>query len=81
MCESTGSLSLESLAATVAKVFGSNEKIEPTIPLTQLGLDSLMAVELSSTLKKTYGIRVTQMELLGGLTIAKILEKAEAGGQ
>jgi acyl carrier protein len=70
-------VSVESLTRLVAKLFGIEpSSINPAAPLTQLGLDSLLSVELSSNLKKTFDIKLSQMELLGGLSIEKILERA-----
>jgi len=72
-------LSVENLTSLVAKVFGVDaSKVDSSAPLTQLGLDSLMAVELSATLKKAFNIKLTQMELLGGMSILKIYQKATA---
>jgi len=70
--------SVESLTAVVAKMFAIDAKgVDATTPLTQFGLDSLLAVELSATLRKTFNIKLTQMELLGGITIEKILARAQ----
>jgi NADPH:quinone reductase-like Zn-dependent oxidoreductase/acyl carrier protein len=70
--------SIESVTLIVARLFSVDPKtIDPSAPLTGLGLDSLMAVELASTLKKSFGIQTTQMELLGGMSIEKIVSKAQ----
>jgi len=50
-----------------AKDMNENEK------LTTYGVDSLLAVEISSLLSK-YGVQISQMDILGGATIASILK-------
>jgi NADPH:quinone reductase-like Zn-dependent oxidoreductase/SAM-dependent methyltransferase/acyl carrier protein/short-subunit dehydrogenase len=70
-------VSIETVTAAVARLFAVDAKtIEAQAPLTQLGLDSLLAVELSSTLKKNFDVKFTQMELLGGVSIEKIVARA-----
>jgi len=76
--EAGSSVSLESVSAIIAKMFSLDiTKMEATTPLTQYGLDSLLAVELSATLKKKFNLKLTQMELLGGLTVEKIVARAQ----
>jgi thioester reductase-like protein len=58
------------LREQLAKVLGvSPSKIEADQPLTGLGLDSLMAVELGMRLRKDLEIDLPVMKLLGGLTV------------
>ncbi len=55
------------LAGMVARVLGSApEKIEPERPLTELGFDSLMAVELSTGLNSDLGVRIQVVKILEG---------------
>jgi acyl carrier protein len=64
---------IESMTAAVARLFAIDPKLmDVSAPLTEYGLDSLLAVELSATLKNSFGVKVTQMELLGGLSLEKI---------
>ncbi|CAF3713811.1 unnamed protein product, partial [Adineta steineri] len=42
--------------------------------LTVQGLDSLLAVELSAGLKKQFGLVISQLALLGGLSVKQIVE-------
>src|SRR5947209_1859040 len=46
-------------------------------PLTGLGLDSLAAVELQHTLETELGVSVGIDELLDGMTLAELVEKAK----
>lgn len=70
-------VSVETVTAAVARLFAVDPKtIEAQAPLTQLGLDSLLAVELSATLKKNFDVKFTQMELLGGVSVEKIVARA-----
>jgi acyl carrier protein len=43
--------------------------------LTSYGVDSLLAVEISSMLNKTFGIKISQMDILSGITVAQLQEK------
>jgi aryl carrier-like protein len=64
------SFTLESLTQSIAQLLGvKSDKLDSKEPLTRHGLDSLLAVELSSVLKKRFAIQSSQMELLGGLTV------------
>jgi len=68
--------SIDSLTHLVARLFAVDPvTVSPSVPITQLGLDSLLSVELSTNLRKTFNIKLSQMELLGGLSIEKILER------
>jgi len=68
---------LDSMASAVARLFAIDPKLMDTsAPLTEFGLDSLLAVELSAILKNSFGVKVTQMELLGGLSLEKISARA-----
>ena len=73
-------VNIDSLRALIAGLLGlSVDQLDVTEPLTRQGLDSLLAVELSATLKKRCGgLNVSQMELLGGMSVEAILE---AGGK
>ncbi|HYX18244.1 MAG TPA: SDR family NAD(P)-dependent oxidoreductase [Nostoc sp.] len=68
------------ISEQVARVLGTSAaKLNIKQPLTNLGLDSLMAVELSNRLKKELGVEVPTMKLLGGANIAQLA--AEQLGQ
>jgi amino acid adenylation domain-containing protein len=55
------------LLRRVAKVLGTSpEKIDPERPLTELGFDSLMAVELITALKVDLGIKLPVVKILQG---------------
>ena len=54
------------------------DKMDNKEAISRQGLDSLLAVELSSTLKKKFGIVVSQMELLGGMSVEDVFNHAQA---
>ena len=69
----------------VAFVLGAKlDDIDPEIPLLELGVDSLAAMELANWTSKTYGVEVSQTEFLSGITSEKLVasilgsEKAQA---
>ena len=72
-------VNLDTLRALIAGLLGlSVEQLDVSEALTRQGLDSLLAVELSATLKKRCGgLNVSQMELLGGMSVEAIVEVAE----
>jgi len=48
------------------------ERIETTAPLTELGMDSLMAVELATSLESQMGIEISALSLGDAATIERI---------
>ncbi|MPY81351.1 MAG: hypothetical protein GEV04_23700, partial [Actinophytocola sp.] len=55
------------LIGKVARVLGSApERIDPDRPLTELGFDSLMAVELTSAIKTDLGVQLPVVKVLEG---------------
>jgi thioesterase domain-containing protein/acyl carrier protein len=61
------------IAEQVAGVFGTSEdRIDRTARLTDLGLDSLMTLELTNRVDRGLGIRVPVGALLSGPTIAEL---------
>ncbi|MBW4632371.1 MAG: thioester reductase domain-containing protein [Iphinoe sp. HA4291-MV1] len=68
------------LQKQVARVLGTSPaKLDTSKPLTNLGLDSLMGVELSNRIESDLGVSVPTMKLLGGVNIAQLA--AEQLGQ
>ena len=66
-------LTQEYLQSRIGLVLGSGSAtIDPDRPLTDLGLDSLMAVELLATLKSELGVEVAVVQLLQGVTLADL---------
>ena len=76
------STSLDTVKGLVAGLLGlAVDKLDVSEALTRQGLDSLLAVELSAVLKKRIGgCHVSQMELLGGMTVEGIWDVAQAQG-
>ena len=77
--DAASAVTVDSLRTLIAGLLGlSVDKLDATEPLTRQGLDSLLAVELSATLKKRCGgLNVSQMELLGGMSVEAIVEAAD----
>ncbi|HTT36896.1 MAG TPA: amino acid adenylation domain-containing protein [Burkholderiales bacterium] len=72
------------LGKKVAKVLGAPAaRINTELSLTNLGLDSLMAVELESVIKRDLAVQVTALRLLQGLSIRQLADVilAEAGAR
>ena len=66
-------LTQEYLQSRIGLVLGSGSTtIDPDRPLTDLGLDSLMAVELLATLKSELAVEVAVVQLLQGVTLADL---------
>ena len=51
-----------------------------TAPLHRLGLDSLRTIEFSEWLRATYGVQFSLADLLGGITLADVVEAVRRGG-
>jgi hybrid polyketide synthase/nonribosomal peptide synthetase FtdB len=67
------------IADGCAEVVGSvlhlrRDKIAPTIPLSQLGLDSMIAVELKIRLEQAFGVAPKLVLLLQGATVDRIAD-------
>jgi acyl transferase domain-containing protein/NAD(P)-dependent dehydrogenase (short-subunit alcohol dehydrogenase family)/threonine dehydrogenase-like Zn-dependent dehydrogenase/acyl carrier protein len=54
------------------------ERIDPAEPIRNLGLDSLMAVELATALERRLGIPIPSMELMSGPSVRQLAEKIAA---
>ena len=73
--------SLDTVRALVAGLLGvAVDKLDVTEALTRQGLDSLLAVELSAVLKKRLSCNLSQMELLGGMSVEAIWEVVQNAG-
>lgn len=65
------------MAEQVAKVLGTSiSRLDIERSLTTMGLDSLMAVELSTRLKNEMGMDIPTMKLMGDLSIIRISEES-----
>jgi acyl transferase domain-containing protein/NADP-dependent 3-hydroxy acid dehydrogenase YdfG len=64
---------LSHLCASLAGVLGTSaSKLDVHCPLTALGLDSLMAVELQVSIQRDMGVQVTVMSLLQRYSVADL---------
>ncbi|MEJ2856210.1 SDR family NAD(P)-dependent oxidoreductase [Saccharothrix sp. CCNWLW140] len=63
------------LAAVVARVLGHDD-VDPTVPLTSLGLDSLMAMRLRNAVEHDLGVSLPIPLLLKGASLDDLLEIA-----
>ncbi|RTE72429.1 hypothetical protein BHE90_013160 [Fusarium euwallaceae] len=69
------SIVLRALAAKLARAMSmSPEDIEPHKPLSNYGVDSLMAVELKSWIGRDFGAPVAIGDIMGGVPIASIAD-------
>ncbi len=67
---------LATLVATAAEIFGTSaDKLDVTRPLRDMGLDSLMAVELQTMIARRLGVELSVMELLAGLGLEALSVK------
>ena len=61
------------IATQVAGVFGTaEEKVDRTARLTDLGLDSLMTLELTNRMERELGVRIPMGTLVSGPTIVEL---------
>jgi acyl carrier protein len=61
--------------AEVARVLGASEsEVDPNRPLNELGLDSLMAVELQNWIESDLRLQLPTMALMKGPSVAKLSE-------
>jgi mycobactin polyketide synthetase MbtD len=51
--------------------------LEPSASLLDLGVDSLLALDLRKKLKKAAGVNVPLATILGGATVAEVIEHLE----
>jgi 1-acyl-sn-glycerol-3-phosphate acyltransferase len=73
--EQASALAMDFLRARIGRVLGTDGlAIEPDRPLTELGLDSLMAVELLASLKADFVIEIPVVRMLQGVTVAELVD-------
>ncbi|MGM0586110.1 MAG: KR domain-containing protein, partial [Pseudomonadota bacterium] len=64
------------LAAETSRILRlPTEEIDPRQPLTEMGFDSLMAVDLRMAAEETLGVDIPLMSLAGGATLADIARR------
>lgn len=65
------------LHATLAEVLALDPaELEPTVPVTRYGLDSVLAMDLSRRVLRRYGVVIPVKTLLQGGTLEELLDKA-----
>jgi thioesterase domain-containing protein/acyl carrier protein len=70
-----GRLIEDFIVTQVAGVFGTAEaKIDRSAPLTTLGLDSLMVLDLTNRVERELGLRIPMAGLLSGPTVAELAQ-------
>jgi acyl transferase domain-containing protein/NADPH:quinone reductase-like Zn-dependent oxidoreductase/SAM-dependent methyltransferase/acyl carrier protein len=50
------------------------ERVDPERPVTEMGLDSLMAVELQTAVRRQLGVEVSLVEVLEGMTVRQLAD-------
>jgi len=66
------------LKKQIEKILQLDENtIDENEKLTTYGVDSLLAVEISSMLSKAFSLKVSQMDILGGATVKQLKAKFE----
>ncbi len=66
---------VELLVAQVARILGAAaEKLDPKKPLTELGLDSLMGVEIRNWIESELGASVPTVELMRGPSVEQLAD-------
>ena len=56
----------------------SEEDVVSSRPLTEMGIDSLAAVELSNWIEETFGQSVSQADILNEITLAEVTERVSS---
>lgn len=67
----------DQLAATLH--LGDSVSIDPAAPLIDLGVDSLLALDLRKRLRRTVGRSVPVARMLGGITLDELIDALRAG--
>ncbi len=74
-------LAADHVAAIVARVLQAPPaRLDRARPLTDLGIDSLMAVEVTTAVERELGVAVSLADVLEGLSIAGLAERVLASG-
>ncbi|CAF0807397.1 unnamed protein product [Adineta steineri] len=66
-------ITISSISTYISSLLATSN-LDVNEALTVQGLDSLLAVELSAGLKKQFGLVISQLALLGGLSVKQIVE-------
>jgi acyl transferase domain-containing protein/NADPH:quinone reductase-like Zn-dependent oxidoreductase/NAD(P)-dependent dehydrogenase (short-subunit alcohol dehydrogenase family)/ubiquinone/menaquinone biosynthesis C-methylase UbiE/acyl carrier protein len=67
--------SVDGISKQIEKILQLDTAVDIHEKLTSYGVDSLLAVEISSMLNKMFGIKISQMDILSGITVAQLQEK------
>jgi acyl transferase domain-containing protein/acyl-CoA thioesterase FadM/acyl carrier protein len=61
---------LKRIVAKVMRVSGGD--VDPTVPLKDLGMDSIMALEIVTEVEGVFGVKLSSMEVVGGPSIREL---------
>jgi len=67
-------LTVEIVGQEVAELLGLGDSIDPERPLSELGLDSLMSVNLVNKLEPAFGVLVPMASLLKGPSVEELVD-------
>ena len=56
-----------------------SEAIDMNRPMTNYGVDSMMSMELTTWASRELSLGITQLEVLGGLTVESLAKKGTLG--
>ena len=65
---------IELVNAVLMRSLGINESLEPTRPLANYGVDSLVSVELRNWVRAELGIEMSTLEIVGARTLTALCE-------
>lgn len=72
---------LEFLRAEVADVLGLEpERVKASRPLSRMGMDSMMAVELQNRVQREFGVKLPVVQMLKDSSVTDIADALMAGG-
>lgn len=74
--EQAGAILQECFSAKLRVILQMDETLDPNVPVVELGIDSLVAVEVRSWFLKELKVDVPVLKVVGGASIAELCESA-----